>query len=217
MTAENSLNMREQQRLRTRAQILDAALSVFAEKGFDAASVRDISSSIGVNHGLIRHHFQNKDNLWKEAVAFLFERMEAEIAVDPEEEANFTELEKLEASIRRYVRYCARHPEHARMMVQQSIQGSERFTWMVKRFIGPQHERAGRHLTAHKRDGLWPNIDDFSIAYILVAAAQMPFVLADEAKAIYGIDVHDDSVVERHADAIIELFFHHRAGSAQDE
>ncbi len=210
---EDGINLREKQRLRTRAQILDAALDVFSKKGFDAASVRDIAAKVGVNHGLIRHHFENKDKLWKEAVAFLFERMESELAVDPDEEAQMNEREKLEHNIRLYVRYCARHPEHARIMVQQSIHGSERFTWMVKNFIKPQHQRSGKNLQKHRDSGLWPDISDVSIAYILVAAAQMLFVLSEEVAEVYGIDVSDTKHVEAHADALIKLFFNHQAPS----
>jgi AcrR family transcriptional regulator len=209
MNSEPSLNQRERQRLKTRGQILDAALQVFAEKGFDAASVREIAARVGVNHALIRHHFQNKDELWKEAVRFLFERMQAELSMEPEAEADLDEFERLKGRIRRYVAYCARHPEHARIMVQQSIHGSERFTWMVKDFIAPQHRAGSRHLRKHIEGGLWPEVNEISLTYILVAAAQIPFVLSEEIREIYGVEPTEAEWVDRHADAIINLFFEH--------
>ncbi len=211
MTIDTHINQREKQRLETRGRILEAALAIFAEKGFDATSVRDIAGSIGVNHGLIRHHFQNKEKLWKEAVRFLFDRMEAELAVGQEADEELDELERLKNSIRRYVRYCARHPEHARIMVQQSIHGTDRFSWMIENFIAPQHKRSGGSLRDHRDAGYWPNVSEISITYTFVAAAQMPFVLAEEVRAIYGVDPTDEAWVEQHADAMIELFFNHRA------
>ena len=209
MTAEQPMNQREKQRLKTRGQILEAALQNFAEKGFEATSVREIAGSVGVNHGLIRHHFKNKEELWKEAVTFLFDRMAAELAIDPATEVHLTEFERLKNSVRRYVRYCARHPEHARIMVQQSIHGSERFTWMVRNFIAPQHESLKPLSDAHVEQGLWPKIDRVSLVYIYVAVAQMPFVLSQEIEEIYGTDPTEPDWVDQHANAIIELFFNH--------
>lgn len=213
MNAEPPLNQREKQRLKTRGQILDAALQIFAEKGFDATSVREIAGSVGVNHGLIRHHFTNKEELWKEAVAFLFERMEAELAIEPGSEDHLGEFDRLKNGIRRYVRYCARHPEHARIMVQQSIHGSDRFRWMIENFIAPQHRAGHRSRDKHVAQGLWPKIEEISINYILVAASQMPFVLAQEIQEIYGVDPTTPEWVERHADAILALFFEHSVKS----
>lgn len=210
MNAEPITNQREKQRLKTRGQILEAALRIFGEKGFDAASVREIASSVGVNHALIRHHFQNKEELWKEAVTFLFNRMQAELAVEPGSEEHLSQFERLKNWIRRYVAYCARHPEHARIMVQQSIHGSDLLRWMAKSFIAPQHKAGLKLRSAHVAEGLWPEVDDVSLTYIIVAAAQMPFVLSQEIREVYGVDTYDPAWVERHADAIIALFFDHR-------
>lgn len=207
---ERNLNQREKQRIRTRAKILDVALTTFAAKGFEGATLRDIAAEAGVNHALIKYHFNSKDNLWKEAVRFLFERMEEELAVDPAEEADLSEFEKLKNGIRRYVHYCARHPEHARIMVQESIRDGKRLDWAVENFIAPQHRVAGRSMKRHLRGGYWPDIPETSIAYILVASSQMMFVLAPEIRRLYGIDTLSEEVVEGHADAIIELFFNHK-------
>ena len=40
--------------------ILDAAARVFAEKGFHAASVKDVAQAAGVAQGSIYNHFENK-------------------------------------------------------------------------------------------------------------------------------------------------------------
>jgi TetR/AcrR family transcriptional regulator len=57
---------REQQRaIETRQMILDAALSEFAERGFDAASIRNIAMRVGLQHPLITYHYRTKDLLWR--------------------------------------------------------------------------------------------------------------------------------------------------------
>lgn len=49
--------------LTTRARIRDAALRLFAERGIDGATIRDIAREAGVSAGLIRHHFGSKEAL----------------------------------------------------------------------------------------------------------------------------------------------------------
>jgi AcrR family transcriptional regulator len=51
----------------TRAVIRDEALRLFAERGPDAVTVRQIAAAAGVSPGLVIHHFGSKDGL-REAV-----------------------------------------------------------------------------------------------------------------------------------------------------
>jgi AcrR family transcriptional regulator len=46
-----------------RRELLDAAVRVFAHKGFRAARVGDIAEEAGVAHGLLYHYFRSKDEV----------------------------------------------------------------------------------------------------------------------------------------------------------
>jgi AcrR family transcriptional regulator len=46
-----------------RRQLLDAAVRVFARKGFHASRVGDIAEDAGVAHGLLYHYFKSKDQV----------------------------------------------------------------------------------------------------------------------------------------------------------
>lgn len=50
--------------VRTRLQILRAAEQLIADKGFDAASLRDVTSLAGVELGLVNYHFGSKEGLY---------------------------------------------------------------------------------------------------------------------------------------------------------
>ncbi|MDK3017209.1 TetR/AcrR family transcriptional regulator [Pseudodonghicola flavimaris] len=58
-----------QRSLQTREKILDAAERVFAERGFDGASIRDIAAAAGVQAGLVHHHGGSKEALFARTVA----------------------------------------------------------------------------------------------------------------------------------------------------
>ncbi|MFF0820915.1 TetR family transcriptional regulator [Micromonospora haikouensis] len=52
----------------TREAILDAARAAFAERGFDAASIRSIAAAAGVDPALVHHYFGGKDQLFLAAM-----------------------------------------------------------------------------------------------------------------------------------------------------
>ncbi|WDZ84305.1 TetR family transcriptional regulator [Micromonospora cathayae] len=52
----------------TREAILRAARTAFAERGFDAASIRAIATAAGVDPALVHHYFGSKDKLFLAAM-----------------------------------------------------------------------------------------------------------------------------------------------------
>lgn len=48
----------------SREMIMDAARDLFAEKGFQHVSMRQIAKELGYSHGAIYYHFQNKAELF---------------------------------------------------------------------------------------------------------------------------------------------------------
>ncbi|MGR3714719.1 MAG: TetR/AcrR family transcriptional regulator [Shimia sp.] len=58
-----------QRALATRAKVLDAAEQVFSRHGFDAASMREIAMSAGVQVALVTHHGGSKEELFWRVVA----------------------------------------------------------------------------------------------------------------------------------------------------
>jgi len=64
-----------------RRQILDAAVRVFARKGFHTSRVGDIAEEAGVAHGLLYHYFSSKDEVletvFRENWGVLLERINA--------------------------------------------------------------------------------------------------------------------------------------------
>src|SRR6266545_3920627 len=63
MMAEHPVGGPAFEDLTARARIRDAALRLFAERGVDGATIRDIAKAAGVSAGLVRHHFGSKEAL----------------------------------------------------------------------------------------------------------------------------------------------------------
>lgn len=189
----------------TRDRILENAVSQFARQGFDGASLRNIADAAGVQHGMVRYIFGTKRQLWRDAISFLYARMDAEwsfasAGIPHEPRAAFTYF------VHWYVGYGARHPEHAQMMMQQSVLGGEDLEWAVMTFIRERHERHLPALRALKSSGALPAVDETALLLMLASACQMPFVLAPEIQMARGVDLLDPDEVARYAEAVVATF-----------
>ena len=58
---------------------MDAAIQLFAVKGFDGASIRDIAKLADVNVASLNYHFKSKENLHQELVSYLIGEFKAKV------------------------------------------------------------------------------------------------------------------------------------------
>ena len=61
----------------SKENILKAALRIFLEKGYNAASINDVAKESNFTKGGLYHHFQNKEHLFIETINFLFDEFES--------------------------------------------------------------------------------------------------------------------------------------------
>jgi AcrR family transcriptional regulator len=66
----------------TRAKILRAATALFAAKGFDRLSMKEIAEAADITMPTLYSHFGNKESLYRECCRSLFNEIEAETAAD---------------------------------------------------------------------------------------------------------------------------------------
>lgn len=59
----------------TRARLIDSALKLFGERGFEGASTRDIATDAGLNAPALQYYFDNKEGLYRACVEHIIERV----------------------------------------------------------------------------------------------------------------------------------------------
>ena len=198
------MNARARQREATRASILQAALEAFSERGFEGVSTREIAARAGAHHALIKYHFETKDALWRAAVTFLFRRQAEEFeSQSPEGYADPRAYAR--EMIRRRAYYWARHPEHARLMVQESCADSERFRWMTDQFIVHTAKVSEQFIRFLQDNGLAPQASIPALSYIFVGATQLFYTLAPEVRRVWNLEPTDPEVIEAHIEALVAV------------
>ena len=63
------LNRRQAAKVRTRQKVLDAARQLFAERGYEPATIRDIAKGAGLSTGAVFANFQDKAELFEAVLA----------------------------------------------------------------------------------------------------------------------------------------------------
>jgi TetR/AcrR family transcriptional regulator, cholesterol catabolism regulator len=115
-----------------RERILRAAERLFAEKGYAATAVHEITTAAGVNRALLYYYFEDKHSLYAtlidEGIAE-FQRMLEEALSRPGSYA-----ERLEAVARAHLELAASRSDHTRMIFRCLLDGDEKEFGLRERF-----------------------------------------------------------------------------------
>lgn len=184
-----------------RDRLVDAALEVFAEQGFEGARTRDIAARAGENLGLISYYFGNKEALWREAVGAAFAELGAELlAVAGTDDGETPAFERM---LRRFVQFLVRRPAFMQLMNDESRRDGDRMRWLVDTHVEP-FARAVTELAG--ADDAGAGIPAASLHYIVLGAAGLMFSQAPECRRLFGVDPFDPAVADAHADALVRIF-----------
>lgn len=121
---------------RTKAAILDAALGAFADRGFDGASIREITGAAGVGHNLVRHYFGSKEDLWRATVHHALDAGAARLsAVLQAEEGRSAET--ISSGVDVVMSVIDENPAAVRLLVAEALRGGPRFDEIYDEVLAP--------------------------------------------------------------------------------
>jgi TetR/AcrR family transcriptional regulator, fatty acid metabolism regulator protein len=100
-----------------RRQILEAAVKVFAEKGFHGSRVGDIAEEAGIAYGLVYHYFDSKEDLLETIFRTTWTEMLARIG--EVEEAGVPASEAVRQVTALLLRTWRRDPDLVRVLVRE--------------------------------------------------------------------------------------------------
>lgn len=104
----------------TRKAVLVAAERLFAEQGFAATSMRDISQESGVSHPLIHHHFGTKNDLYTAVKRRLVEDYALRF---PNAAKAANRPLNIRSELRRIMKYIGGNPMMLRLVARTHVEG----------------------------------------------------------------------------------------------
>ncbi len=109
--------IRMNQTSRTAADLVTAARELFAEHGYDGASIRAITQRAGANLGAITYHFGSKDALYEAAMESVAEPMRNHLREAAG--STGTALDRIDRMVRAMFEYLRTNPAMPRLLTQQ--------------------------------------------------------------------------------------------------
>ncbi len=200
-------NLKQRDAGATQQKLLTSALESFSTRGFDASSTRQIEEQAGVKRGLINYHFGSKRSLWEASVSALMTAAESELAQAMKSASSVDSAARLRFLVRAYVKFCARHPELNRLMIQEGMHDDWRLAWLIDRSVGNWYRQICALFDLARAEGNAPAMDYHNFYYILTGAATLMFSNAVEASKLTGKNLMEDRYVDEHAEVLANLLF----------
>ena len=206
---ENVPNKRrsQQRAVETKDTIIRAALIEFAEKGFDAASIRNIAERTGFQHPLITYHYKTKEILWKAVAEHAFGTIrklwDAEVVADPALPA----IDRLRKEYRAFLRFTLDYPDFHHFMLRESRPGNPRLPWLINTMINPELNRLVPQIRAAQAANELPQGDPVLLHYLLIGATSVLSSLGAEIREATGLSPDSTAVVETYWSLIEQTVF----------
>jgi len=170
----------------TQASIREAAFRVFSQKGFAAASMRDIANEAGVNHALINYYYDSKARLFYEVMVSNIQSHISYLSTVFNDE-NSTWKEKVQKVIDFYSDFLISEPEKTRFVFNEMAKRND-FSQTLEQEISFSSLLRNSVLERQLFElGLAP--EDMGHLFInLIGLVASPIITAPVTRAIVGID-----------------------------
>jgi AcrR family transcriptional regulator len=160
----------------TKARILDAAEAVFAERGFEGASTREIAARAEVNISSLHYHWASKETLYVAVFRDVFERIMAhlESTVAPllgREAARGGHGDVVDRIMRQLFDFFAMQPAIPRLLLRRIVESDGLDHGLERDVLGPAWE----HFSAWTRRA---NLDDSAARLFMLSMHSVVLVYA---------------------------------------
>lgn len=160
--------MRARDKEATRKKLLDAAIDVFSDKGYNDALIDDIATKSDTSKGAFYFHFPSKKAIFEALLQALVDRLtgDVESAID----ANQGALAKIEAALRTVLSIFARHEKATRLLFVEASGLGKAFDKQVYAAHGKFARLIAHHLQSAVDDGSIAPLDVQLTAYAWLGA-----------------------------------------------
>ncbi len=193
-----------------RARILGAALRLFCQLGFDGASLSAIAKEAGVAQPHTYYYFENKYELWKEAIAPPFnELMRHPSSAD--DLKDLTPLQSFRVQMRRMIGAAIDNLEIMHIYIHESRNPGPRLDYLLDQYFTPIHSRIERGIREIS-DEAAPN--PVFILSSVIGATHFFFSSPALLARVHSTEVNDTDVRAAFIDFVIDQVMHASGNAA---
>lgn len=113
------MSTREEKKKKTKRAILDSAISLFNEKGYDNTSIEQISQKAGVGKGTIYSYFNSKKSIIKGFCEYELEKIHHQLVAQSNED--FSVLDQMLIIFMTEFDHVTQNPEFGRLYLRETL------------------------------------------------------------------------------------------------
>ncbi len=198
---------------RSRAAILDAAEQLFADRGFDGASLNDIATAAGLSRGTPSYFFGSKDQLYDSVLERVFrEREEAtRRAFLPLLEWHpATARDSLEGALSQavsgYMGFLLQHPSFLKLLQREELAGGDRLRGAPRESRAIEEAFDALRAASRKRGLRAFKVSDAVLLFVSLTFS--PLTQRSTFMASLGRDLDDPNTRRHHVRLVVDQLLH---------
>lgn len=117
---------------KTKRKIFEASMKLFAEKGYDATSIEEITATVGVAKGTLYYHFSSKEEIFNFLIEEGIKLLKNSIAIKTGNLENY--LDKLRAIVLIQIKILIKYENFITIILSQ-IWGNDPRSQMCRRYV----------------------------------------------------------------------------------
>lgn len=188
-------------------RLIQAAVSLFAQHGFDAVSTGAIASAAGLTQSMVHYHFGTKEKLWKAAVEHIMHVRGNKFSMNMEDLRDVDSLARLKIMLRRFISANAADPDLTRILIHEGMNDSPRLKWIAKRYMIRGYKAFDDAIEAAIASGAVRPLPVRNVTNILVGACILTFTLSRLLKEVYGEEPTSAEAISSYSDTLLEVLF----------
>jgi AcrR family transcriptional regulator len=194
-----------------RARLIDSAIKLFAEKGYEGTSVRDLASAAGANVAAVSYHFGSKDALYTEALRACLapcgemrERMQKHLDAALKNRSRKAAEEALRGCIQDFLEVLVSPAaRHSHLVMREQSEGKQRFEPVIREFFQPVGSIL-REVILMLAPGL-PEMRVFMVISGIIGQCLHIYKARVSYRVLAGVDSHSPEYIEMASKHIAHL------------
>jgi TetR/AcrR family transcriptional regulator len=156
-------------RARNNKAILDAAIDIFREKGFDGTSIAEIAAGAGLPKANVYYYFKSKETIYQTIIGDLIGEWDRALAhLTPDREP----ADALAAYIRAKLDFSRRHTAQSQMFANEAVHGGRFLTRQDRAHMQAITVEKARVFEGWMKAGKMRRLDPMHLFILLWAATQ---------------------------------------------
>lgn len=196
----------QQRSIRTRSALLEAALTEFAQHGFEGASIRGIGQRAGLEYTLIKYHFSDKETLWRSTALFAFDKIYATWEEIIPADSQMSAAERVRLEFETLLRFTVGNPHFLQFMQRESNIKCPRLEWLVTELLKPTRDRVLPQIVEAQQDGAMIEGDPSQVYHMLISMAT-GLASQQGEMAHFGFRLDDSAAVDAYWNLVQRAVF----------